>query len=160
MPLGRIDEETTANIGRFEGGGATNIVPEKAFIYAEARSLVDEKLNEQVNKMKTAFQETAEAMGAQAEVTIEKMYPAFKFTEEDKIVQIAAAAAKKIGRESRLIKSGGGSDANIINGYGIPTVVLGVGYEGIHTTKERMPIKELNKIVEMVIAIIEVVNSN
>ena len=158
MPLGRIDEETTANIGRFEGGQATNIVTEKAIIFAEARSLVQDKLDAQLNKMKKAFEEAAAEMGAKAEVETNVMYPAFKFGPEDLVVQIASEAANKIGREAKLIKSGGGSDGNIISGSGIPTVVLGVGYEEIHTTNEKMPIKELNKLAEMVVAIVQTVN--
>lgn len=153
MPLGRIDEETTANIGRFEGGQATNIVTERAFILAEARSLVQEKLNAQLEKMKTAFEQTAAEMGGKAEVDIQVMYPSFKYSSEDLVVQIAQNAAEKIGRSSKLLKSGGGSDANVIAGHGVPTVVLGVGYEEIHTTNERMPIEELNKLAEMVVVI-------
>ncbi|MCU9594118.1 tripeptidase T [Caldibacillus thermolactis] len=158
MPLGRIDEETTANIGRFEGGQATNIVTEKAYIFAEARSLVQEKLNKQIEAMKKAFEDTASEMGAKAEVDVKVMYPSFKFGPEDEVVQIAQKACQKIGRTPKLIKSGGGSDGNVIAGLGIPTVVLGVGYEEIHTTKERIPVKELNKLAEMVLAIIESVN--
>lgn len=66
---------------------------------------------------------------------------------------------KKINRSCELLHSGGGSDANVIAGFGIPTVVLSVGYEEIHTTNERMPIEELNKLAEMTLAIIaEVTN--
>src|SRR5690606_245133 len=81
MPLGRIDEETTANIGRFEGGQATNIVADKAYILAEARSLVPEKMEDQVEKMKSAFEETAKSMGGSADVTVEIMYPGFKYAD-------------------------------------------------------------------------------
>lgn len=154
MPLGRIDEETTANIGRFEGGKATNIVADRADILAEARSLVEEKMNAQTEKMKLAFETTAKEMGGSAEVEIEIMYPGFKFSDSDHVVEVAKKAARKVGRKPRLLASGGGSDANIIAGFGIPTVNLGVGYEEIHTTNERMPIGELNKLAEMVVAII------
>jgi tripeptide aminopeptidase len=155
MPLGRIDEETTANIGRFEGGTATNIVCDRVNILAEARSLVPEKMEEQVRKMKEAFESTAEEMGGKAEIEVEVMYPGFKFGEGDHVVEIARKAAAKVGRSCELLKSGGGSDANVIAGFGIPTVNLAVGYEDIHTTNEKMPIEELNKLAEMVIAIIE-----
>ena len=158
MPLGRIDEETTANIGRFEGGTATNIVSDRVDILAEARSLVPEKMEQQVAKMKQAFEETAEEMGGKAEVEVTVMYPGFKYTKDDEVVQIAQNAAAKIGRSSKLLKSGGGSDANVFAGMGIPTVNLSVGYEEIHTTNERMPIEELNKLTEMVIAIIQEVS--
>ncbi|OXS62863.1 tripeptide aminopeptidase [Bacillus sp. V-88] len=155
MPLGRIDEETTANIGRFEGGKATNIVCEQADILAEARSLVPEKMEAQVEKMKAAFTSVAEEMGGRAEVEVQVMYPGFKFKDGDEVVEVAKRAAKKIGRPSELLTSGGGSDANVIAGFGVPTVNLAVGYEEIHTKSERMPVEELNKLSEMVIAIIK-----
>ncbi|MFC5732921.1 M20/M25/M40 family metallo-hydrolase [Cytobacillus gottheilii] len=159
MPLGRIDEETTANIGRFEGGQQTNIVCDRVDILAEARSLIGEKMEQQVAKMKDAFESAAEEMGGKAEVEIEVMYPGFKFAAGDHVVEVARKAAEKIGRSCELLHSGGGSDANVIAGFGVPTVNLAVGYEEIHTTNERMPVEELNKLAEMVIAIIEEVSA-
>lgn len=155
MPLGRIDEETTANIGRFEGGTQTNIVCDYVEILAEARSLIPEKMEAQVAKMKDAFETTAAEMGGTAEVEVTVMYPGFKYDHGDHVVEVAKKAAVKIGREPKLQHSGGGSDANVIAGHGIPTVNLAVGYEDIHTTNEKMPIAELNKLGEMVLAIIE-----
>jgi len=155
MPLGRIDEETTANIGRFEGGTQTNIVCDRVDILAEARSLVPEKMEDQVKKMKEAFETVAEEMGGKAEVEVTVMYPGFKYGDGDQVVEIAKKAAKRIGRDSELLKSGGGSDANVIAGHGIPTVNLAVGYEEIHTTNEKMPIEELVKTAEMVVAIVQ-----
>ncbi|SEM87800.1 tripeptide aminopeptidase [Mesobacillus persicus] len=155
MPLGRIDEETTANIGRFQGGTQTNIVCDYVEILAEARSLVPEKMEAQVAKMKEAFESVAEQMGGKAEVDVDVMYPGFKYGEGDLVVELARKAAAKIGRSCELRQSGGGSDANVIAGFGIPTVNLAVGYEDIHTTNEKMPIEELEKLGEMVIAIIE-----
>lgn len=155
MPLGRIDEETTANIGRFQGGTQTNIVCDRVEILAEARSLIPEKMEAQVSKMKEAFESAAQEMGGRAEVDVQVMYPGFKFGEGDLVVELARKAAAKIGRSCELLHSGGGSDANVIAGFGIPTVNLAVGYEEIHTTNERMPIEELNKLGEMVIALIQ-----
>jgi tripeptide aminopeptidase len=159
MPLGRIDKETTANIGRFEGGQATNIVCDRVDILAEARSLIPEKMQAQVQKMKNAFESAAEEMGGRAEVQVEVMYPGFKFGEGDQVVEVARKAAAKIGRSCELQHSGGGSDANVIAGFGIPTVNLAVGYEEIHTTNERMPIEELYKLAEMTLAIIDEVTN-
>ncbi|WP_062046425.1 M20/M25/M40 family metallo-hydrolase [Bacillus sp. JCM 19034] len=155
MPLGRIDEETTANIGRFEGGTQTNIVCDHVTIIAEARSLIEEKMKKQVSKMRTAFEETAEKYGAKAEVDVEVMYPGYKLSDEDHVVKVAKKAMVEIGREPMLLQSGGGSDANIFAGHGVPTVNLAVGYEEIHTKKERMPITELVKLTEAVVAIIK-----
>ncbi|MGR9049445.1 M20/M25/M40 family metallo-hydrolase [Halobacillus faecis] len=155
MPLGRIDDETTANIGRFEGGQKTNIVCDHVEVLAEARSLDPEKMEAQVEKMKRAFQETAEEMGGEVELDVEIMYPGFKQQAGDQVVEVARSAAKRIDRESELLTSGGGSDANVIAGHGVPTVNLSVGYEEIHTTNERMPVSELEKIAEFVTAIVE-----
>jgi tripeptide aminopeptidase len=155
MPLGRIDKETTANIGRFEGGQQTNIVCDRVDILAEARSLIPEKMKAQVRKMKDAFEGVAGEMGGNADVEVEVMYPGFKLADGDHVVEVAKKAAAKIGRPSGLLTSGGGSDANVIAGFGIPTVNLAVGYEDIHTINEKMPVEELYKLSEMVIEIIK-----
>ncbi|WLR54554.1 M20/M25/M40 family metallo-hydrolase [Mesobacillus subterraneus] len=155
MPLGRIDEDTTANLGRIEGGSQLNVVCEEVTVLAEARSLINEKLEQQLQVMKEAFEATAEEMGGSAKVEMEILYPGFKFSEADEVVQIAQRAAAKIERPCSLLRSGGGSDANVFSGYGIPTVNLAVGYEEIHTVNERMPIVELVKITEMLLAVIE-----
>ncbi|GAA5415440.1 peptidase T [Paraliobacillus ryukyuensis] len=155
MPLGRIDEETTANIGRFEGGQKTNIVCDYVEILAEARSLDPQKMETQVKAMRTAFEEAANELGGEVEINTTVMYPGYKQQAGEKVVEIARQAAKKIGRNSSLKQSGGGSDANVIAGFGIPTVNLAVGYEEIHTTGEKMPIEELNHIAELILAIVE-----
>ncbi|WP_088102422.1 M20/M25/M40 family metallo-hydrolase [Halalkalibacter urbisdiaboli] len=155
MPLGRIDEETTANIGRFEGGTQTNIVCDYVEILAEARSLMSEKMEKQVAKMKEAFETTAKDMGTTVDVEVDVMYPGYKLQDGDQVVEVAKKALKSVGRNPKLLKSGGGSDANIIAGFGIPTVNLAVGYEDIHTKNEKMPISELVKLSEAVVAVIK-----
>ena len=154
LKLGRLDEETTANIGRFEGGKATNIVCDEVTIFAEARSIDEAKLNVQTAHMKETFERVAEENGARAEVEIALSYPGFRVTEDDKVVQIAQRAATAIGRTPQLGISGGGSDANVIAGFGIPTVNLSVGYEEIHTTNERIPVEELEKLADLLEQII------
>jgi len=155
MKLGRIDEETTANIGRFEGGQATNIVCDEVHILAEARSINKEKLDAQTAHMKETFEHVADKLGGSSEVNVQLMYPGFRVTEDDKVTQIAMAAARAVGREPQIGISGGGSDANVIAGFGIPTVNLSVGYEEIHTTNERMPIEELEKLADLLVEIVK-----
>ena len=159
MKLGRIDEDTTANIGRFEGGKQTNIVADHVEVLAEVRSLQPEKMEKQAQSMKDCFEQTAQEAGGDAEVQVQVMYPGFKQQAGDQVVEIARNAAEKIGRHPQLLQSGGGSDANIIADFGIPTVNLAIGYEDIHTTNESMPIKELVKTAELVIAIIQEVSN-
>lgn len=155
MNLGRIDEETTANIGRFEGGQATNIVCDEVHILSEARSISEDKLASQTAHMEAVFKEVAEEMGGRAETDVQLMYPGFRFDELEPVVDIAKTAAERIGRPSPTLTSGGGSDANIINGHGIPTVNLCVGYEEIHTTNERIPVEELEKLTELLVEIVK-----
>jgi len=156
MSLGRIDEETTSNIGSFEGGRATNIVCDEVTILSEARSIVPDKLNKQTEHMKSIFEETAKEMGGIAEVEVKLMYPGFCFGPEEHVTQVALKAVQNIGLTSTLATSGGGSDANIIAGFGIPTVNLSVGYEDIHTKNERMPVKELEKLSDLLVEIVKV----
>ncbi|WP_020616760.1 M20/M25/M40 family metallo-hydrolase [Paenibacillus daejeonensis] len=154
MSLGRIDKETTANIGRFEGGGATNIVCDHVTLDAEARSIVQDKLDKQVDAMRGALESAANDYGAQAEFESEIIYPAFNYTENDEVVTLASEAITAIGCTPRTFHSGGGSDANIFNGFGIPTVNLAVGYEHIHTTKEQIKVEDLAKTARLVVEII------
>lgn len=155
MPLGRIDHETTANIGRFAGGGATNIVCDYVKLDAEARSIVQHKLDEQVDKMKQAVEEAAIKFGARSEFVSEIVYPAFSFQDGDQVVELAKQAIAAIGETPTLFHSGGGSDANIFNGLGIPTVNLAVGYEHIHTTQEQIKVTSLVKTTALVIELIK-----
>lgn len=156
MKLGRIDEETTANIGRFEGGQATNIVCDEVHILAEARSLNKDKLDAQVADMVLIFAETASKFGGSAKTETQLMYPGFHFEEEHQVVQVAKQAVERIGRTADIKRSGGGSDANVIASFGIPTVILSVGYEEIHTTNERMPVEELEKLADLLVEIVKV----
>ncbi|GMK37942.1 hypothetical protein PCCS19_09960 [Paenibacillus sp. CCS19] len=154
MPLGRIDKETTANIGRFEGGGATNIVCDYVKLDAEARSIVQHKLDKQVDAMREAVESAAAEFGARAEFESEIIYPAFMYGDGDEVVELAKAAIQSLGLTARTFHSGGGSDANIFNGLGVPTVNLAVGYEHIHTTKEQIKADDLAKVAELVVEII------
>jgi len=157
MNLGRIDEETTANIGYFKGGKETqtNVVCDYVEIVSEARSLKKEKLMDVTNNIQTTFEQVASKYGGRAEVEIKEMYPGFQHKKDDPVVQIAQHAAKKLELPRQLLKSGGGSDANIFNGYGIPTANLAVGYEYIHTTKERIHIDHLCNLTKLVLRIID-----
>jgi tripeptide aminopeptidase len=154
MKLGRIDEETTANIGRFEGGGEVNIVTESVKIYAEARSRDDTKMERQVESMREAVESAARDYGAEVDFRNEVIYPAYRFGDGDEVVEIAKSAIRAIGREPRQFESGGGSDANMFNGNGIPTVNLAVGYEDIHTTNERIRADDIVKVTELVLSIV------
>lgn len=155
MSLGRIDDETTANIGRFEGGSATNVVADEVTLQAEARSHSDDKINKQVAHMKQVFENTAESYGCTASVTVKESYKGFKVDSEAKVAKIAALSANHLNLDPQTKVGGGGSDASIINTYGIPSVILGVGYENIHSKNERMEIKALQLLTQQLLKIVE-----
>lgn len=154
MKLGRIDNETTANIGKFAGGGPTNVVCDHVQLDAEARSIVQEKVELQIASMREALETTARDNGAQSEFRSEIIYPAFSFNEHDPVVQLADRAITSLGLTTRLFASGGGSDANVFNGLKVPTVNLAVGYEDIHTTKERIKAEDIVRVASLVVAIV------
>ncbi|PTE67974.1 hypothetical protein BUY46_09890 [Staphylococcus devriesei] len=158
MKLGRIDDYTTANIGKFHGGSATNIVADEVVLEAEARSHNDESINQQVTHMKDIFESTAKELGGEAHVRIEKSYPGFKIEDNAEVTQYAINSAKELGLTGDTVIAGGGSDGSIINTFGIPTVILGVGYENIHTTSERISVQSLNQLAQQLIKIIELVS--
>ena len=154
MTLGRIDAETTANIGKIEGGKARNIVPDHVTVSAEARSRNNDKLDAQVAHMKTLFEQEAEKMGARAEFTSTRQYSTYRWRAEDDVVRLAAAASRAIGIEPALVEGGGGSDANIYNSIGIPALVVGTGYSGAHSHTEEASVADLAKSAEFVAALI------
>lgn len=155
MKLGRIDPETTANVGVIEGGKARNIVPDRVSIKAEARSRDESKLAAQVEHMKSVFEDEAAKIGAKAEVTTQQEYWTYRWTENDEIVKLAASAVRRVGLEPSFIEGGGGSDANVFNKAGIPALVIGVGYDGAHSSSEHVTVSDLAKCAEFVAALIE-----
>lgn len=144
MRLGRIDEETTANIGIIQGGEARNIVPEKVYLKGETRSLKGPRLEEETRYMQDCLEKAAQEFGAKVQTEIELLYPEFCLQESDLVVRIAQEAASQLGRKASLVKSGGGSDANILNSRGLPTANLGVGMRQVHTREEHVFLKDLN----------------
>lgn len=154
MKLARIDEETTANIGTIHAAGPTNIVPDRCELQAEARSLDPGKLRIQVREMTEAMERSAEEYGGTVDITTVHCYPAYRLDNGSAPARRAADAATRIGVAVRFKSTGGGSDANIFNNRGIPTVVLSSGYEDPHTTKERIALDQLTLLAEWFVAIV------
>ncbi len=145
MNLGRIDEETTTNIGIISGGMATNIIPDSVTIQGEARSLSTAKRRAQTARICQAIQKAAENYGAKADISTETIYNGFHLDKQSPPVKVALEAALGLGLKPRLEKTGGGSDANIFNSRGIPTAVLGIGMQKVHTTEEYIAVADLVK---------------
>ncbi|HBW39029.1 M20/M25/M40 family metallo-hydrolase [Desulfosporosinus sp. BICA1-9] len=157
MPTGRIDEETTANIGTIQGGRATNIVADWVEITCESRSRDLGKLESQTDQMCGAFRRCAEEMGAVAEIEVVRLYDPFTLREEAQVAVIASQAAKNAGLKVTFGPTGGGSDANYYNLYGVPCVVLGTGMQKPHTTEESIAEEDLYRTATLVVEIIKAV---
>ncbi|TGE33546.1 M20/M25/M40 family metallo-hydrolase [Desulfosporosinus sp. Sb-LF] len=155
IQLGRIDEETTSNIGTIQGGLATNIVAEKVEITCEARSRNLGKLEKQTAHMCDAFRRCAEEAGAIAEINVKRLYAPFTLAEESQVVDLALQAARDAGLKAVLGATGGGSDANFYNVYGIPCAVLGTGMQKFHTTEEFIKEENLYRTAKYVVEIIK-----
>jgi len=157
MKLGRIDEETTANIGIISGGKATNIIPDEVILQGEVRSRNEGKLEKYTKELKKITEDTAQEFKARAEVKINREYYCYNLSPDDLVVKIARKAAKDIGLQSLLRPSGGGSDANVFNKKGLPSVDLAMGMEKVHTMEEYILIKELKNATEYILSIIKTV---
>jgi tripeptide aminopeptidase len=155
MPLGRIDHETTANVGVMRAGTARNIVPETAELQVEARSHDEAKLQAQTDTMIQAFRKAAEEAGASVDITITREYTGFRLSPSSEAVQIAQRALEAVRVEPTLAAHGGGSDANVFNARGMEVANISVGYIGAHTLTETLYIPDLVKAAEAVAAMVE-----
>jgi|SRR5680860_6437 len=157
LQTGRIDKETTSNIGTIIGGRATNIVAERVEITCESRSHNLEKLERQTTQMCETFKLCAEEAGAVAEIEVIRLYDPFKLEEKSQIAGLSAQAAQSAGLTAAFGATGGGSDANYYNRYGVPCVVLGTGMQKSHTTEECIEEEALYSTAKFVVEIIKAV---
>jgi tripeptide aminopeptidase len=162
MKLGRIDEETTANIGVIQGGEATNIITNLVTLRGEARSLDDAKLEAQTAHMVKCLEDAA----AKYEVTVDgattkasvdshvtREYYAMDVSDDSRVVRLVIEAASRMGLDVKTLASGGGCDANIFNKRGIECANLGTGMRAIHTVKEWLDVKDMYASAEMTLEI-------
>ncbi len=143
MPLGRIDEETVANIGTISGGEARNIVPGEVVLEGMARSHDQVKLDEQLDAMRNALEEAASCHGATVDFEAEEIYRTYHIEESDKPYREAARAIRSLGLEVVPRKSGGGTDGNFFNAKGIPCVAMATGMVDEHATTEHIAIEDM-----------------
>ncbi len=155
MELGQIDEDTTANIGVIRGGKAINIVPDMVEFEGEVRSHCESKLEKQRYHMQKVIDRTVDKYGGEVIYHVNRLYSGFELSLESDIINLVTKSVIEVGKEVKYVVSGGGSDANILNERGLPTVNLGVGMEKVHSTEERVKIKNLTELVELMITIIQ-----
>ena len=151
MKLGRIEPGTTCNIGTIEGGVATNIIPEKVQIKAEARSLQEERLKELTGRIINDFETCAKENGAKARFKVKREYDGFKIPENELPIIMAKNVFKKLKVKSKILSTVGGSDVNILNSKGKMAINLSAGMENVHSSKEYVKIAELEKLTALIL---------
>ena len=155
LRLGRLDDETTANVGVIEGGTAGNIVPEWCSFRAEARSHDERKLAEVVQEMLDAFTFAASAGECEVETTVQKSYAGYRFRRDDLAIRLASEALRASGHEPRYGLSGGAADANVFNERGLECVNLANGMTAIHTPDEHISVADLEAMVDVTLALVD-----
>jgi tripeptide aminopeptidase len=144
LPLGRIDAETTANIGRVEGGLKRNIIPESAFLDGEIRSRDQAKLAHYTQEFRSVFDAVAARYpDARISLDIENTYQSYNVGSSHPTVAMVSRALAGVGLEPRLEASGGGSDANVFFENGIAALPVGIGVRSFHTKEETALIPEV-----------------
>ena len=164
MQLGRIDHETTCNIGIIGGGLAINIVPEHVRVEGEARSHDEEKLNKVTMAMVEAFKKAVadtrdpsqdENLPA-LEYTVEKEFTRTDIPEDHRVVTLARQAAANLNRNMACKSTGGGADANVFTQHGIDLGVIGTGMLDMHTVKESVKLDDMVATTELLLEIIRI----
>jgi tripeptide aminopeptidase len=155
LRLGRLDEETTANVGIVAGGSARNIVPEWCELEAEARSHDARKLADLVQEMLDSFSFAASVTECTLETEVSETYQGYRFRDGDPIVQLARTALARCGHEFVPTLTGGGADANVFNAKGLPCLNLANGMMEIHTADEYIAVADLDSMVEVTLALVD-----
>ncbi len=156
MRHGRIDTETTVNVGTIEGGTAINVVPERCSLLAEVRSLdadaADSLAAEIVDRVHEAANDPAH--DCDVDVRVQRTFEGFRLSPGIPAIRAAEAALRVCGYEPEHIVSGGGSDANALIVAGVPTVNLANGTERNHEPGERVSVAALDGMLDVVLALV------
>jgi tripeptide aminopeptidase len=156
LELGRLDDDTTANIGTIAGGTATNVVPEHCRFEGEVRAHDPARLAAVVGSMVTSIHLAAAEVGVDVDVTVDDSFVGYAFDRDDLPVALARDALARAGFAARLASSGGGSDVNVFNLKGLPAVNLSVGMEDVHSSREWLPVGALHDTLAVMRALVKV----
>jgi tripeptide aminopeptidase len=156
MPLGRIDEETTANVGSIRGGvGSTNVVAERCRLLAETRSLDPDKAETSVARIVDALNDGAAAAECDVDIVTERLFNGYRQRPSTPAVTAAEAALRACGYDPCRIATGGGSDANALEALGLPVVNLANGTERNHEPTERVSVAALEGMLDVALALLD-----
>jgi tripeptide aminopeptidase len=153
--LGRIDDESSANVGLIDGGTGRNVVPEWCTLEAEVRSHDERKANDLVRELLESAAFAASLTDCELESDVKVSFPGYRFRESDPVVALAAEALRAAGFSPSYSLSGGGADANVFNAHGLSCLNLANGMAEIHTPDEHIAVADLEAMVEVTLALVE-----
>jgi tripeptide aminopeptidase len=154
LQLGRLDDKTTANVGRIEGGTAVNVVAERCHADLEARSLDEARAAEVAARIVDAFTEAASDGECDVETLIEEEFRGYQLARTAPPVGLAAAALDARGIEPRFITTGGGADANVFVNRGLQVVNVANGTQHAHQTNECVTVHALHTMLDVVLELV------
>ncbi len=149
MELGRLDEETTANVGLISGGTSGNVVPGHCAIVAEARSLDSGRTAEVAGSLSDACAWGASEHGCDADVRIEELFRGYRIPASSPALGLAEAGLRSAGFDPQRTATGGGSDANALVANGFDCILLANGTEANHTPDEAVSARNLDAMLEV-----------
>jgi tripeptide aminopeptidase len=154
LKLGRLDDETTANVGLIEGGTGRNVVAEHCRVELEARSLDADRAGAQITEMVNTLTEAATAAECDVETVVEEGFRGYRLSRSAPVVAAAAAALEATGIEPRYVTTGGGSDANAFIARGLPCLNVANGTERNHEPDERVTVDALETMLDVTLGIV------
>lgn len=149
IKFGKLNDDTTSNIGIIRGGTATNVVPELTFIEGEIRSTIPSKIEEKLEEIKSTFERTTSENGAKCKFESFWNFKPYLINENEEVYQKVVNTLKKIGLTPTPNISKGGSDANSLNARGITSINLGIGAQNPHSNDEFILYDDFNNTAEI-----------
>lgn len=153
LPVGRLDDRTTANVGTVAGGTATNVIAAEVLVTGECRSLDRDRVESLKADMDATMRAAAEECGGTVEIDWQLEYEGFELPENGDLVATVVRSCDALGLTSRTFRTGGGSDANVIAALGVPTLALSCGMKGVHSTSEQIEVEDLNRLAALCTAV-------
>ncbi|MEX0621192.1 MAG: M20/M25/M40 family metallo-hydrolase [Solirubrobacterales bacterium] len=155
MKLGRLDPETTANIGQIEGGTSSNVVPGGCRVSGEARSVDPDRAVETIMAISDSMIWAASEHGCEVDIRTEKVFDGYRIDDDSVALKVAEAGLKARGHQPLRVATGGGSDANVFNAFGLDAILLANGTYANHTHQEWVPRENLIEMLEVCETMIE-----
>jgi tripeptide aminopeptidase len=155
LRLGRIDDETTSNVGLISGGTGRNVVPDRCELAAEARSLNEKTLTDLVGEMVDSIGFAASLAECEVEISLGNKYSGYSFSPDDQLVAHGEHALRAAGFEPQLVDCGGGADANVFNVVGVPCLNLANGMAKIHSPDEEISVADIEGMRDVTLALVD-----